>query len=446
MKKFFSIAMAALAIVACTKPAADNNTANNGGNNGGNEGGNETTEIVVSLSADAAFVDGKANVTATLSAANTKATVVTLEVASDSEVPAANLTLPSPTVKKGELSATGVVEIDIKGLEAGEHTAKIVAKEASNGAKIGDNKTVSIKVTVEAGDVTPSIPQETRNGKVYKADPVCSENALFNYTGNDAQGNAQFNTENVPDLGAGATFQVKFWANSWKNNAVDRLCCFEMGDEAPAMLCRFSCDGTSSGQFRFNNNAWQIGGSDGVKLTDEEENPYIFAAQKWHVLTMVLTPGENDAVTVEFYDNDTYINKAEGKKSKQKPNFYLQRFEFGMSWEYNFDNTTFPVSQKFDGFIDYARVWNRTLSKTEIINTLCDVKDNQKEGLLAYWIMNDGAGDGVIENRGNGGAAYNIDWSKMSEMNGGTYRKNLDLKANFLENLVDMDPANLCQF
>ena len=153
MKKFFSIAMAALAIVACTKPAADN-TANNGGNNGGNEGGNggnTETEIVVSLSADAAFVDGKANVTTTLSAANTKATVVTLEVASDSEVPAANLTLPSPTVKKGELSATGVVEIDIKGLEAGEHTAKIVAKEASNGAKIGD-----------AG--TPMMPYHSNDG------------------------------------------------------------------------------------------------------------------------------------------------------------------------------------------------------------------------------------------------------------------------------------------
>ena len=59
--------------------------------------------------------------------------------------------------------------------------------------------------------------------------------------------------------------------------------------------------------------------------------------------------------------------------------------------------------------------------------------------------MNDGAGDGILENRASY-SAYNINWSNMSEMNGNDVRKNLDLKANFLENLVDMDPANLCQF
>lgn len=428
MKKIFTVAMAALAIVACTKPAA-NTTDGGSSQGGGTQGGGGTTEIVVSLSADAAFVDGKANVTATLSAANTKATVVTLEVASDSEIPAANLTLPSPTVKKGELSATGVVEINIKGLEAGEHTAKIVAKEASNGAKIGDNKTVSIKVTVDAGDVTPSIPTETRTGKALPLGPSYSENLLFNKT-------------EYADLGAGATFQVKFWANSWKTNNVDRLCCFEAHSESPAMLVRFSCDGTSSGQLRFNNNDWQVGGGDGVKLTDEENNPYIFAANKWHVLTMVLTPGENSAVEVAFYDNDTYINKATGKMSKNK--FYFQRFELGMSWG---GNSSHPTSQLFDGYIEYARVWTRTLSVTEIVNTLCNVKDNQKEGLLAYWIFGETDANGKLANKA-GDADYNIDFAKMTNMDGDTESAVEDHAAEVVAALKawDKDGGNLCAF
>jgi len=431
MKKIFTVAMAALAIVACTKPAA-NTTDGGSSQGGGTQGGGGTTEIVVSLSADAAFVDGKANVTATLSAANTKATVVTLEVASDSEVPAANLTLPSPTVKKGELSATGIVEINTKGLEAGEHTAKIVAKEANNGAKIGDNKTVSIKVTVDAGDVTPSIPTETRNGKALPLGPSYSENLLFNKT-------------EYADLGAGATFQVKFWANSWKTNNVDRLCCFETHSESPAMLVRFSCDGTSSGQLRFNNNDWQIGGGDGVKLTDEENNPYIFAANKWHVLTMVLTPGENDAVEVAFYDNDTYINKATGKKSTKNPKFNFQRFELGMSWDA--DGGNHPQSQMFDGYIEYARVWTRTLSVTEIVSTLCNVKDNQKEGLLAYWIFGETDANGKLANKA-GDKDYDIDFAKMQHMDG---NKELGVEDHAAEVVAalkawDKDGGNLCAF
>lgn len=389
---------------------------------------------VLSLSADNAFANKSAAITATLDKAAEEICEVSLEVAADSQVAADLITLPALAIPAGQTSVSGNVTVSIKGLAAGTYAAKINAVSATGGVAVGTAKAVTITLTVSEDEVVPSIPTETRNGKVYKADPVCSENYLFE-------------KEEYADLGLGSTFQVKFWANSWKENGKpDRLCTFETRDENPAMLVRFSCDGTQPGQLRFNNNAWQIGGpgDTGVKLTDENGNAYVFEAQKWHVLTMVLTPGENNAVYVDFYDNDVYINRAEGKATNDK--FYLQRFEFGMSWEEgSYDNSSYPRIQLFNGYIDYARVWTRALSHSEIVKGLCDLKDNQKEGLLAYWIMNDGAGDGILENRA-GDSAYDINWSKMSEMNGGDFRKNLDLKANFLENLVDMDPANLCQF
>ena len=270
----------------------------------------------------------------------------------------------------------------------------------------------------------------SREGKVLKLTPVNSENAIFE-------------KEEYADLGAGATFQVKFYANSWKTDGnCDRLCCFENYDESPSMLVRFSNDGTQPGQLRFNNNAWQIGGGDGVKLTDSEGNAYIFAAQKWHVLTMVLKPGEENAVTVDFYDNENLINSATGKMTSKK--FEFKRFEFGMSWEYNFNNDEFSLWQLFDGYIDYARVWTRELSASEIAAGLCDIDVETAEDLLVYWIMNEGEENGIIPNKA-GDKAYDINWSNMSEMNGGTFRKNLDLKNDYLNALEEIDTP-LCEF
>ena len=270
-----------------------------------------------------------------------------------------------------------------------------------------------------------------REGKAFKLTAETSENYIFE------------KSEYV-DLSAGATFQVKFFANSWKTGDCDRLCCFESKTESPSMLVRFSNDGTQPGQLRFNNNAWRVGGGDGVKLTDKEGNAYIYEKQKWHVLTMVLTPGEGNAVTVDFYDNENLINSADGAKTSATQNFYLQRFEFGMSWEYHYNNDEFSLWQLFDGYIDYARVWTRPLSATEIAEGLCDVDPATAEGLLAYWIMDDGKDDGIIENRA-ADKDYNIDFSKMSEMDGGTFRKTLDLKDSFMNALEETDTP-LCEF
>ena len=305
------------------------------------------------------------------------------------------------------------------------------------------NSTLEKVVAVEKNG-TPdweAKPAAGREGKAFKLTAETSENYLFHYTGVDAENKAQFDTEKCVDLGTGSTFQVKFYANSWKDGDCDRLCCFEAGGESPSMLVRFSNDGTQPGQLRFNNNAWRVGGGDGVKLKDSEGNPYIFEAQKWHVLTMVLTPGEGKAVTVDFYDNGELINSANGEKNSAV--FYFQRFEFGMSWEYHFNNDEFSTWQLFNGYIDYARVWTRALAASEVAESLCDV-DPASEGLLTYWIMNEGEETGVIPNKA-GDKAYDINFANMYEMDGGTFRKNLDLKNSFINALEEPDTP-LCEF
>ena len=78
---------------------------------------------------------------------------------------------------------------------------------------------------------------------------------------------------------------------------------------------------------------------------------------------------EEGKVTVAFYDNENKINEAEGNINSKNnqgvaiPQFYFQRFEFGMSWEYNYNNDEYSLWQLFDGYIDYARVWSRPLSE-----------------------------------------------------------------------------------
>lgn len=271
-------------------------------------------------------------------------------------------------------------------------------------------------------------PGGSREGKALKYTAELSENYLFE-------------KDEYADLGAGATFEVKFYANSWKTSAVDRVCTFETRDENPAMLVRFSCDGTQPGQLRFNNNAWGIGGADGVKLTDGEGNPYIFAAEKWHVLTMVLTPGEEGAVTVDFYDNGTFINSAAGKATDDA--FYFQRFELGMSWDDRWDNTGYSASQLFNGYIDYARVWTRPLAASEIVANLCDV-EGDAEGLLAYWIFGETNAAGLTANKASD-HAYDINWANMFQMDGNNIRKNLDLATSVNNALEETDKA-LCDW
>ena len=72
-----------------------------------------------------------------------------------------------------------------------------------------------------------------------------------------------------------------------------------------------------------------------------------------------------------------------------------------MSW------TGYRSSQYFRGRIAEVRVWNRTLSPTELKTGLGAV-DPKSEGLVAYWKMNEGQGHIFRDATGNG---YDMDWT-----------------------------------
>ena len=284
-----------------------------------------------------------------------------------------------------------------------------------------ENKLQTIVIAQKAKE-EPAEPDQELYGKVFKITPELSENFLFE-------------DKPIENLASASTFEVRFYANSWHDNGTpNRLIAFEDKDEHPAIMLRFgngnqaqpgqlhlSCDDFFGGA----SNAPQV-----TKVEGEKSVPYIFEAQKWHTLTIV-----NDGSSLAVYDNGKFINKYTGSVSE----FTMKRIEWGMSWEYNYNNDEFSLWQLFDGYIDYARVWSVARSESEIKAGLCDVAGNS-EGLEAYWRFNNTENAFLLDKSTHG---RDIDWSSMSEMNGGTVRKSLDLGTAFQAALVEFN-GNLC--
>ena len=283
----------------------------------------------------------------------------------------------------------------------------------------------TITIAQKAGEAPqePDFPSDAvleRKGYAFKISPALSENFLFT-------------KENPHNFKQGGTFQVKFYANKWKSgNQVDRLCTFEARDENPAFLIRFSCDNTAPGALRINNNEW---GLDLKVKKQGEDDFYICEAEKWHVLTLVVNPEGK----LDIYDNGEFINSYTFNAGRAS-DFFLERFEVGMSWDEKWNNTGYSLSQLFDGYLDYARVWTRPLAQSEIAKGLCDV-DNNAEGLMVKWVFGDTENAKTVNLAGD--AAYDIDWSKAQQMDGNTIRKELDLSAE-VENAIENWEGNLC--
>ena len=290
--------------------------------------------------------------------------------------------------------------ISVVDVKATTYTITLALADNNTGAiRVGEvdiyeagtqNKVQTIKIAQKAQEEEPEV-DAVRNGWVLKPTGDISENFLFT-------------KENAHNFKQGGTFQVKFYSNGWKSgNQVDRLCTFEAKGESPAFLFRFSCDNTAPGALRLNNNAWGLD----LKVKKEGESDYYIVSDKtWHVLTVVV----NAEGSIDIYDNKDYINSYTFDTSKAA-DFFLERFELGMSWDA--DGGNYPFSQLFDGYIDYARVWDRALSASEIKSGLCDVANNA-EGLMVKWMFGE-TENGVTANLA-GDKAYDLDWSKMSHM------------------------------
>ena len=119
---------------------------------------------------------------------------------------------------------------------------------------------------------------------------------------------------------------------------------------------------------------------------------------------------------------------------------FFERFEVGMSWDA--DGGNYPFSQLLDGYIDYARVWNRPLAASEIAAGLCDVANNA-EGLMVKWLFGDTENGKTVNMAGD--AAYDLDWSKMSHMDGNKVLAEENHADDVNNALVEWN-GNLCVF
>ena len=277
-----------------------------------------------------------------------------------------------------------------------------------------ENKLQTIVIAQKAGQAEPD---QELFGKVFEITPELSENWLLEH----------------PIELTNATLEWRFYARSWHEPGMpNRLSGIENKSEKGVML-RFS-NGSNAGKGQLHLSASYLLGTEPQVTKEGENTPYIFEAEKWHTLTVVM-----DGTNLSVYDNGQYINKY-AMTSNQS--FTFERLEFGMSWDDgSWDNTGYSKSQLFDGYIDYIRVWTVARSASEIKAGLCNV-DNNTEGLAAYWRFttdDDIDGSYLIDRAGNN----DINWAAMSEMDGANVRKELDLGDAFKAAVKAYD-GNLC--
>lgn len=390
MKKIFFATLVALAAfaTACKDPED------------GPKGGSEVT---ADLKADAAFVDGKANVQVVLSAAAEAEVKATLAIASDSQLKDVTVEPSTVVIPAGQTTGKAVLTL-ASGLEPGEYTVKLGM--TVTGAKAGTD-VVTVKAVVEGPEEELPIVLNFYNYKMH-CNPKWTDKPIAS--------------------GSNYTMEVKFYSTHWHNygqkepdydpdfaNAVycNRLAQFCNGNEY-GFLYRFG-DGGEPGSLRLNskilgsNDNWYVGGQKRVWATD-----------MWHTVTVAV-----DAETCHVYDNGELI---EEKAIGTDAGFDFERYEFGMSWD---DGYGYPRAQDFHGYLAYIRFWTKTLSEEEIKAGLCHV-DHHAEGLAAMWEFNQDGGAIVPDVTGGG-----RDWN-FADVYDGDGRK-IDVSEEFKAQWFDWD-------
>lgn len=267
----------------------------------------------------------------------------------------------------------------------------------------------------------PSVEQMAvvaKDGTPTWAEPVPSTGTDFSYVLDihDYHVNSTFLFEdNTLPLDAGSlTLQFKFWANKWnqhnfhdKDEEGNTLYANRLGEfanlaESQSVLFRFSNDGDADGQLCINAPILGLQ-QDQVAVGD---SAYVWAAQTWHVLTLT-----SDGTSLKLYDNGTLL-KTYSQSDVAGETWKFGRFDISMTWD---DGSKWPLTQAFNGYIAYARVWDRALSESEVAASLCDV-DYKAEGLKLYWAFNNDAGH-VVKNLA-GDSTYDLDFTAAQDGNG----------------------------
>lgn len=236
---------------------------------------------------------------------------------------------------------------------------------------------------------------------------------------------------------ANVTLQVKFWSKHWNNHKFqdkdaqghtlysNRLGEFANSDESKSVLFRFSNDGDADGQLCLN------AGVLGVNQAQirKGDAPYVWPLNEWVVMTIV-----SDGTKLHVYDDDELIASYDASPAAS---WDMNRFDISMTWD---DGSNWPLTQAFNGYIGFARVWNRALSVEDIAATLCEVPADKAEGLAANWVFN-GAEDKYVANTVN--EAQSLDFTDCWDGNGNRKDKG-DAAAAAWKTLADAGMEGIC--
>ena len=210
------------------------------------------------------------------------------------------------------------------------------------------------------------------------------------------------------------TLQWKFYSNKWNNHKFgdkdaeghtlycNRLGEFATADESSSVLFRFSNDGDADGQLCLNAG---VLGVNQVQVS-KDQKPYEWPTGEWVVLTVV-----SDGTSLSIYHDDTLVQSI---STTPKTSWDFARFDISMTWD---DGSSWPLSQAFNGYLAYARVWDRALGAGDIAATLCEVAGSDKEGLLLNWQFKGGE-DIYVENSVNPTDNYGLDFTSCWDGNG----------------------------
>lgn len=190
------------------------------------------------------------------------------------------------------------------------------------------------------------------------------------------------------------TFEIKAYINQWHpgSNPISRLCNFGPLDESITNLLRFGEHGQD-----INTLQWVSPGGGLFSSTR-------FNTGQWYTISLT-------------FDGSTYTMYVDGVKDAELAGdrgTKFQRLELGMSWyEGANPRNSHPYTQRFLGRIAEVRIWDRSLSSSELQLGICGV-DPQSSGLVAYWKMNEGEGATVFKDASGNG--FDIDWSEAYQM------------------------------
>jgi len=122
---------------------------------------------------------------------------------------------------------------------------------------------------------------------------------------------------------------------------------------------------------------------------------YNFNANQWYTISLT-------------YDGNTCTIYVDGVKATAITGSVVlnfSRMQFGQVWG------GYDTKQYFNGRISECRVWNRSLTSSEINLNLCGADPNSN-GLVCYWKLNEGTGS-IFHNSASTGSKYDMDWTKV---------------------------------